>query len=398
MTPTAPPAAANAPAATASDDQRDRQNAQHASRMKDQFLAMVVHELRNPLTPVLAVLEELLEKKDPHPEPTREILDMMHRNLLNQSRMIGDLLDIARITHGKLELRRTVIDLADPVRQACDNLRGDAQDKRQQLQVEWPAQTVAVFGDDGRLRQVFSNLLSNAIRYTPSGGTITLRLFADTDHAHVEVSDNGAGIRPEALARIFEPFEQDIAPHSAARSGLGLGLSIVRLFVGAHGGEVQAFSDGEGKGARFRVHLPRANEMPLIPDTAKAAEEKITPPLKILVVEDHTDTRRALASLLSRMGHDVRTAAGVEDALAETLAHRFDLTLIDLSLSDGDGRDFLRRASRSQIGMAVACSGWGRQEDLQLSHDAGFALHLTKPVSLDQLRKLLATVPQSPAA
>ncbi len=367
-----------------------REQAEHGNQMKDQFLALVVHELRNPLTPVLTSLEELLEQKNATPPATRETLEMMHRNLLSQSRMIGDLLDVARIIHGKLQLRREVIDLRSPIQEAIAGLKDAAAAKRQTLRVDLPAEPVAVFGDAVRLRQIFWNLISNAIKFTPAQGLILVRLAVDAENVMAEVSDNGVGIRPEALPAIFNAFEQTASPYARSLGGLGLGLSIVRSLTEAHGGKVEAQSAGEGAGSTFRIHLPRSRMVPKPKEPEQAPAAGQAKPLRILLVEDHADTRKAISNLLTKMGHHVTATATVEHAVAEAQRQHFDLMISDLSLPDGNGRDILRRAPRKHLGTAVAYSGWGMPEDIERSRNAGFELHLTKPLSIEQLRNVLA--------
>ncbi len=360
---------------------------------KDQFLATLSHELRNPLTPVLAVLSSL-ESRDRLPHGLRGDVAMMRRNIELEARLIDDLLDLTRISRGKLELQRQEIDLRQVLEHAIQTCCGE-EIAAGRLRVEVDlADDHRLWADASRLTQVFWNLLNNAVKFTPEGGAICVRSWTDAQGGlAVEISDTGVGIDPEFLSRIFDAFEQGDAV-TRRFGGLGLGLAISKTIVEMHGGSLSARSDGTGRGAVFQVRLPLTT-VPLeaaVPAGDPESSEAAGPErLRILLVEDHVDTATAMAELLGELGHEVAVAHSVAEALAVADA-RIDLVLSDLGLPDGNGLDLMRELS-SRYGLkGIALSGYGMEEDLRRSREAGFERHLTKPINFQALQAVLKEV------
>ncbi len=418
--------------------------AEEASRAKDRFLAALSHELRTPLTPVLAVVSAL--ERDPRlPEGLRDSLAMVRKNAELEARLIDDLLDLTRIEHGRLELRIAECDLAEILDHALETCAGDLVARRLRLVEDLAVEGGRLAADAPRLTQVFWNLLKNAIKFTPRGGTIALRarrLPADGDgpgRIAVEVVDSGDGIPAEELPHVFDAFEQGRGSRGRL-GGLGLGLAISKTLVERHGGRLSVASDGPGKGATFTVELPLAEAAteaarakgpasaepvqndseafaePAQNDSSAAAEPAQNdssasaepaqntrevaatpepaeqPPLAILLVEDHADTAAALADLLEMMGHRPIVAGSVSQALAaaEREAGAIDLVVSDLGLPDGSGHDLMRELVRRHGLPGIALSGYGMEEDIRQSEEAGFRRHLTKPVTLALLESAIA--------
>jgi PAS domain S-box-containing protein len=377
---------------------RARREAEAANQAKDHFLATLSHELRTPLTPVLAVLSGLQENGQT-PEAVRPHLAMMRRNVELEARLIDDMLDLTRIARGKLELRREIADLRQVVEHALQTARGDLFDKGLRLILELAGEDHALWGDTPRLIQVFWNLFSNAVKFTPAGGAITVRSRREETaagaHLLVEIADTGIGIEPDVLGDIFDAFQQGEQAITRRFGGLGLGLAISKAIVELHGGGLAATSAGRGQGAVFSVRLPvgdlgqlrtqernfRAAELS-VPDLGKRAA------LRILLVEDHADTAEAMADLLREMGHQVTVAGSVAAGLAAAASHagRIDLVLSDLGLPDGTGLDLMSELHGLYGVKGIALSGYGMEEDVRKSLEAGFDRHLTKPINLQALQ------------
>lgn len=370
-----------------------------ANRAKDQFLAMLSHELRTPLTPVLAAAGAL--EHDPRlPEDAREELVMIQRNVAVQSRLIDDLLDLTRIVRGKLDFNLEVLAARSLLRESAAIVAADLDAKEQTLDMnlDLPPRC-AVRGDGARLRQVFWNLLQNAVRFSPRHGRISLSARvqeAEHDGANrpvllVDIMDEGVGIDPQDIARIFEPFEQAVsARRRGGTAGLGLGLSIANAIVELHGGRLHASSQGAGRGSIFTVELPLSDQM--APDSGApfGAEGRADPAesdhLRILLVEDHSDTGMVMARLLRRSGHMVSHAENLTGAMKAWEAQPFDLLISDLGLPDGSGLDLMRRIQARHPGVPGICmSGFGMESDVDASRAAGFTEHFTKPVDMQQL-------------
>jgi signal transduction histidine kinase len=363
---------------------------------KDRFLAMLSHELRTPLTPVLAVLSSL-ESQDPELQGRMGAdLTMMRRNVELEARLIDDLLDLTRINHGKIELQRESMDLRQVVEHAVRTSCGEAiAAGRVQVVTELPAGDWRLWADGSRLTQVFCNLLNNAVKFTPEGGIIRVRLRREEapPRLMVEVADTGVGIEPDLLPRIFDAFEQG-EPGGTRRSGLGLGLAISKVIVELHGGELGVRSEGRDRGATFTARLPVV--LPLAKEPAAAEESPSAPervhPRHLLLVEDHADTAEALADLLRGRGYQVTMAGSIAKALELANApdgSRIDLVVSDLGLPDGSGLDLMRELSSRHGLSGIALSGYGMEDDLRKSHEAGFRKHLTKPVDVRVLEEAI---------
>jgi len=368
-----------------------------ADRRKDEYLATLAHELRNPLAPIRNSLQ-ILRLKSPA-EPTLETArDMIDRNVQQMVRLIDDLLDVSRITGGTLQLRRERVELAAALRQAVEMSDPLIQSSAHRLIVTLPAEPINFSADQTRLAQIFGNLLNNAAKYTEDGGIIRLSAKLDGREVVVTVADNGAGIPPEHLPHLFEKFTRKSAQTERSRDGLGIGLSLVRGLVALHGGSVTAHSDGDGKGSSFVVRLPIADSSEPRPEAADPIRRTSGPAVshRILVVDDNRDSVVSLAHMLELMGHRVHTA---EDGLAavETAALvQPNVVLLDIGMPKLNGHAAARQI-RSGPGGAevtlVALTGWGQKEDKRMAAEAGFDHHLTKPVDPAVLKDLLAGIP-----
>jgi two-component system, chemotaxis family, CheB/CheR fusion protein len=371
--------------------------AEVANRAKDYFLAVLSHELRMPLTPVVMGVSMLQDRSDLD-AGFRETLDMVRSNAEMEARLIDDLLDMSRITWGKVELHRERVALEEIIRRAVAACQPDIAAKS--LALEFDTGTDAPYWvevDAGRMQQVFWNLLKNATNFTPPGGRIRVRCRKDGSGSSaviVEVSDSGIGIAREAMPWLFNSFAR--AEHSMAQrfGGLGLGLTISKTLVEMHGGTIEAHSDGAGKGASFRVCLPRGDAaIRPEPPTAALGYDAPARRLTILLVEDHGATAKVLRLLLAKDGHDVEVAPDVAGALEAAGQQRFDLLLCDMGLPDGNGYDLLGELrARGYNFPGIALTGYGQQEDIRRSREAGFIAHLTKPVPRDRLLGAIAAV------
>jgi signal transduction histidine kinase/CheY-like chemotaxis protein len=363
---------------------RARDEAEGANRAKDQFLATLSHELRTPLTPVLAI-SSVLERDPALPSATRRQLEVVRRNAELEARLIDDLLDLTRIAKGKVRLEVESVDLAallDDVIEVCGN---DAAAKKLVLERNSAGLGKWVDADPARLRQVFWNILKNAIRFTPQGGRISLRTADPAPgRVAVEIVDTGMGIEPSDIPRIFQPFEQA----GPRLGGLGLGLSISSALVEAHGGTLTAQSEGLGRGATFRVELALSSSAPapsLPKERPSVTSETPRQRRRVLLVDDHADTLGAARDLLAELNCDVVAAASLREALAAARAGPLDLVISDLALPDGSGLD-LMRTLRDSYGLAgIAVTGYGMEEDIRRGREAGFVDHLVKPITLQRL-------------
>ncbi|HEY6066575.1 MAG TPA: MASE1 domain-containing protein [Thermoanaerobaculia bacterium] len=378
-----------------------RQRAEQMSetdRRKDEFLAMLAHELRNPLAPILHATE-LLGRGDPAlAERAREIIRRQSEHL---TRLVDDLLDVSRITRGAVRLDVHRIALGDAIAPALDTWRHVIGERRQELSIELPDRALWIEVDPTRFAQAVSNLLHNAANFTPAGGRISISAAEEQGSVVLRVRDTGAGMTPDVLRTVFDLFVQGPPPPGGQSSGLGLGLTLVRRLVELHGGTVEATSAGVGRGSEFVLRLPPASvAKSAIPADTASAGEPIPPAAaaedarRVLVVDDNSDAREALRFLLEDEGHHVRTAADGPDALAEALAFRPDVVFLDIGLPGMDGYEVARRLRTqpgSESARIVAVSGYGQAEDRERSRAAGFDDHLLKPVPpnrlLDVVRK-----------
>jgi len=381
--------------------QRTKELAESANRAKDHFLAVLSHELRTPLTPVLTTVQ-LLEHRPGLPDEFREPLAMIRRNVELEARLIDDLLDLTRISRGKLELHFEPVDVHEVLAQALEICGRDLEAKGIAVTTALDACRHWVEADPARLQQVFWNLMKNAVKFTPEGGRVEVRT-ADGPGGTiaVEIRDSGVGIEPDLLPRIFDAFEQGGKDVTRLFGGLGLGLAISKALVDLHHGTISAESDGRGQGATFTVSL--AAEVPeraLPPRPAAHAGRHGGTGLRILLVEDHDDTREALSELLRLYGYEVESAASVAAALTCLDGGCFDLIISDLGLPDGSGLDLMRQVRTRCHGeiKGICLTGFGMEEDMRQSREAGFLAHLTKPVSLQELDAVLQRVLAMPVA
>jgi signal transduction histidine kinase/CheY-like chemotaxis protein len=377
-------------AALAIDNARLYRELTEADRRKDQFLAMLAHELRNPLAPVQSAVDVIRARNvaDPVVRRAREVIERQVRHLAH---LLDDLLDVARITEGKIELRRTRVDLGALVADAVSAHRALADARGHRVTVTLPTAPVQVEADPTRLTQIVANLLNNAAKYTPPGGRIAVVAAREGADAVVRVTDDGIGIPAETLPRIFDLFAQ--GPDSLARSegGLGLGLTVVRRLVELHGGSVTARSEGPGKGSVFVVRLRPAAESPAPAHAEPRAAGSAAVPRHVLVVEDLDDAREMLRLTLELDGHRVTVAADGAAALEAVRASLPDVALVDIGLPGMDGYEVARRL-RATAGARirlVALTGYGQPDDRDRARQAGFDAHLVKPVDPDALARAL---------
>ncbi len=363
-----------------------------AARRKDEFLAMLAHELRNPLAPVLTGLH-ILGLSETDQQAITQARGMIERQIRHLTRLVDDLVDVSRITRGTVPVRRERLDLAHLVHTAAEDRRPTIAQAGMQLVVEVPATPVWIAGDATRLVQVLNNLLDNAVKFRNGGDRVTVRLTVDAGagEAVLDVQDRGVGIEPELFPRLFDTFAQADRSLDRARGGLGLGLSLVKGLVELHGGRVEATSEGPGRGAAFTVRLP-LNEEPAALSGTPAAPPAISEPLRILVVEDNRDTADSLRMLLELLGHEVAVAYTGPDGVQKAREFRPDVVLCDIGLPGLDGYAVageLRRDPATAGAHLIAITGYGREEDRQRSRQAGFDHHLTKPVDPRDLQPLL---------
>ncbi|MDP9292077.1 MAG: ATP-binding protein [Verrucomicrobiota bacterium] len=373
--------------------ERAKHEAERANAAKDDFLAALSHELRTPLTPVLMTVSAMRQAADLPPSVLEDV-EMIKRNVELEARLIDDLLDLTRVTRGKLELDLQTVDLhvlLGHTVEICCEKRAGLQPSCVGLHLE--AKEHHVRGDPARLQQVFWNLINNAIKFTPAGKAIDLFTSnPEPGKVAIRVRDEGAGIEAETLPRLFNAFEQGGRTITRRYGGLGLGLAISKSLVEQHGGEISAASEGSGRGATMSVVLssaPAAESRAQAPDSPAEDTER---PLRILVVEDHENTLVTLTRLLTRAGHSVECARNVAAAIETAGSDEFDLIISDLGLPDGSGIELIRKLRETISTPAIALSGYGMEEDLQASREAGFNEHLTKPVDWKRLRAAIGHV------
>jgi signal transduction histidine kinase len=373
---------------------RQMEELEVADRRKDEFLAFLGHELRNPLTPIVAGLELVRQKLTISTDADPTLVantKTMQRQARHLTRLVDDLLDMSRINSGKIELRSGLTTIQDVVEQAITTSRPLIDERRHDLVVEMPPRRLVVRGDGVRLVQAVANLLNNACRYTDPGGDILIRVVESGDFAEIHLIDNGHGIGPEFLPRIFDMFVQE---RDSTAGGLGLGLSLASRLVAMHGGSISAFSEGNGRGSEFIVKLP-------IEETADASDVAIstrpppamTRPLVIALVDDNPDVREMMQQLLSMWGHQVQAADRGEAGIELILRLKPHVAFVDIGLPDLDGYAVASRIRREAGGARIrliAMTGFGRDSDRKKAHQAGFDFHLPKPADIDSLRKALA--------
>ena len=366
-----------------------RAEAERASAAKDRFLAMLSHELRTPLTPVLASVF-CLEQENNLSEGLRESLQLIRRNVELEARLIDDLLDLTRISKGKVQLSFEIVDAHRLLRNALEICQSEIEQKKLELRTEFEANKVYLQADPARLQQIFWNLIKNAVKFTPNGGKLSVRTTNNGEGQFcVEVEDSGCGIDSELLPKVFHAFEQGA---DTQLGGLGLGLAISKALVEAHHGLINAQSDGRNQGARFTTLFPTCerNTTPKPNDAPRSTSERRS--VRLLLVEDHEDTNRSLTRLLRRRGYDVYPAYDVRSALDLAATKQFDVLVSDIGLPDGSGTDLLKALRAKGEVLGIALSGYGMEEDVRRSRDVGFSHHLVKPVDLNKLDSIIQAV------
>jgi signal transduction histidine kinase/CheY-like chemotaxis protein len=362
-----------------------------ADRRKDEFLATLAHELRNPLAPLRNGVQ-LARRAAQGNEVLRRTTDIMDRQLTHLVRLVDDLLDVGRVGSGKIELRRENLSLATVISASVEASRSAIEQRRHELIVEGDAAALTVLGDPHRLTQVFNNLISNACKYTPPGGRIRIVISRQGAEAVVRVIDNGIGIPLSHTSRVFELFSQ-VREHQPLHSGgLGIGLSLVRSLVQLHGGTVEAASEGPDRGSTFTVRLPLVEaRQPSLPLQSQKPDSEVAP-RRVLVADDNVDSAMTLAELLRVQGHEVCTAKDGEEAVAQARDFHPDAILLDLGMPRLDGIEAAKRI-RSMAGseqpLIVALTGWGQQSDRERTHAAGFDFHLVKPADPDEIMNII---------
>lgn len=377
------------------DDQKRAEEALlETDRRKDEFLAMLAHELRNPLAPIRNALG-ILRLRGPVDPLLSQAHDMMERQVGQLVRLVDDLLDVSRITSGKIKLQKEQVELRHVVQVALDTSKPLVQERRHELIVQLPQEDVRIQADPARLSQILSNLLKNAAKYTPPGGQIRLTAELINGEVIIKIRDTGIGIDAAMLPRVFDLFAQAEQSLDRSLGGLGIGLTVVRRLVEMHGGRVHAFSEGLGKGSEFVVTLPACQApVPAIgrSDSATASPPSARP-VRVLVVEDHPDAAYSIALLLNLWGHEVRLAHEAKSALEIALAFQPEVVLLDIGLPEVDGYQIarqLRQQTGLQSALLIALTGYGQEEDRRRSREAGFDLHLVKPVLPETLQNLLS--------
>ncbi|HEX4696341.1 MAG TPA: ATP-binding protein [Candidatus Udaeobacter sp.] len=367
--------------------------AEKASKAKDDFLAALSHELRTPLTPALAAATYLEDNAQKLPPEFVEDVELIKRNVKLQARLIDDLLDLTRITRGKLRLDLETCDVHSVIRNAVEIAGSAIAAKGLNVSTRLNANRHHIKADPIRLQQVFWNLINNAVKFTPHAGEIAIRTSSDDRGCfHFDITDNGIGIEADRLGALFKPFEQADASVTRQFGGLGLGLAISKHLVELHRGTIQAESRGRSFGSTFKITL---DTVP--PGSAKArvtlqSAPRRAKPLRILIVEDHRDTRRTLSRLLTHFGHEVLAADNVHRALEIIGSGDIDVLLCDIGLPDGTGYEVIARAKQKETIQAIAITGFGTEEDLRRSKEAGFDFHLVKPIDLHELQTVLERV------
>ena len=378
---------------------RAEEAARETDHRKDEFLSMLAHELRNPLAPILNALH-VARQPETSAADCEQALILADRQARHLTRIVDDLLDVSRVMRGKIQMRPQRLDLGNLVQTAVEDRRSVVEQAGLSLEVKTPAAPVWVHGDATRLSQVFQNLLDNAVRFTDRGGSVAVRLTIDEEaHAVVTVGDNGIGIEPEMLPRLFDVFAQADRTLERTRGGLGLGLSVVKGLIDLHGGQVEAASKGPGRGAEFTVRLPVEATPPTLTDTSTSSAANATTAvpsragLRVLVVEDQRDAAASLRMLLEMLGHETRVAYTGPDGVRAAEEWRPDIVLCDIGLPGLDGYGVARELRLNPITAHVrllALTGYGTDEDRRLTREAGFDLHLTKPVAPEILQDVLA--------
>jgi signal transduction histidine kinase/CheY-like chemotaxis protein len=373
-----------------------RQELIGANAAKDQFLALLSHELRNPLSPVIAMVGEL-EANIPDSRPVHEALEVIRRNVELEARLIDDLLDVTRIAKGKLQLSFEIICVDEILRRAHEICRDDIAAKDLQVEFRFHAAHAHVEGDPARLQQVFWNLIKNSVKFTPEKGSIIIETVNPaSDEIEIRISDTGIGIEPEKIDKIFNAFEQGQIAITRRFGGLGLGLAISKAMVDAHGGKIRVASPGKDRGSTFSLNLKTVAAPTAAGDGAEegsSATREGAPGVpmlrRVLVVDDHRDTCTGMKMMLERRGYEITVAHSAEQALEKTHEQDFDLLISDIGLPDRSGYDLMRELRERKGLLGIALSGFGTEHDVSEARAAGFSEHLTKPINFERLEQAI---------
>jgi len=375
-----------------------RQELIAANAAKDQFLAQLSHELRSPLTPVIAMVGEL-EAEVPNSRPVKEALEVVRRNVELEARLIDDLLDITRISKGKLQLSFEPISIHQILHRAYEISHDEIDAKNLEVTFQLRASRPYVDGDPARLQQVFWNLIKNSVKFTPEKGRIRIETVNPTpDKIEVRVIDTGIGIEPETIGRIFDAFEQGQSDITRRFGGLGLGLTISKTLIDAHGGHIRVQSPGKNQGATFTVDLNTV-ESPIERDghgEEQPADRKpdiaVSSHRRVLLVDDHYDTCLGMKRMLERRGYQITVAHSAEQAVEKVRTQEFDLLISDIGLPGRSGYELMRELRLNKRLPGIALSGFGSEQDVNQAREAGFAEHLTKPINFERLEKAIQSL------
>lgn len=366
-----------------------------ADQSKDEFLAMLGHELRNPLAPISAAAS-LLELKPADIEHVKKSSKIIARQVSHMTNLINDLLDVARVTRGMITLDKQPLDLRDILSEAVEQVRPFTNARGHRLSLHLPPRSAPVLGDRKRLVQVVVNILSNASKYTPEGGEISARLQVHEDNVVLDISDNGIGMAPQLIPHVFDLFSQAERTSDRSQGGLGLGLALVKSLVESHGGKVQARSEGPNRGSTFTLQLTRlVNEPPVAPDDETDVSPTNGPALRIMIVDDNCDAANTLQMFLSMVGHDVYAEHDAQAAIARADDIAPQVWLVDIGLPDMDGLELarlLRTIPAAASSTMIAITGYSQEQDKKNSFDAGFDHHLVKPIDTERLLALLTQI------
>src|SRR5205809_4150843 len=373
-----------------------RQELIGANAAKDQFLALLSHELRNPLSPVIAMVGEL-EANIPDSRPVREALEVIRRNVELEARLIDDLLDVTRIAKGKLQLSFEIICVHEILQRAHEICRDDIAAKDLQVEFRLRAAQAHVEGDPARLQQVFWNLIKNSVKFTPEKGGIIIETVNPTsEEIEIRIRDTGIGIEPEKIDKMFNAFEQGQIAITRRFGGLGLGLAISKAMVDAHGGKIRVESPGRDRGSTFSLNLKTVSAPSAAgdgaeegPSATREAEPRLPTLRRVLVVDDHRDTCTGMKMMLERRGYEITVAHSAEQAVEKTHEQDFDLLISDIGLPDRSGYDLMRELRDSKGLLGIALSGFGTEHDVSEARAAGFSEHLTKPINFERLEEAI---------
>ncbi|MGI8917721.1 MAG: hybrid sensor histidine kinase/response regulator [Pyrinomonadaceae bacterium] len=378
-------------------ERQARAEAEEANRIKDEFLATISHELRNPLNVILGYSEVLIRSQEAiDSEFVQRAAEILRRNAIAQAQLVSDLLDLSRLQLGKFSLNRQVVSLTKTINDAVETVRDEAEAKGLEVKIEMSNELVFVDGDPLRMEQIVWNLLNNAVKFTPSGGTVTVKLAKKNGFAQFAVADTGQGIEPKFLPHVFEIFRQADATISRRHGGMGIGLALVQQLVQLQGGSVSVSSGGAGRGAEFTISVPVTTDAAEPRKTGGLVQPNALTGMRILVVDDSADTVDMLRTLLEMDGAMVSTAGGGPEALEILERESFDVILSDISMPGMDGFELLSRLRKLPSGRDVpvlALTGFGRAEDVERAKSVGFFSHITKPVDVGAIVAMLQKLP-----